>query len=96
MQKFHEKVGKIRDDLNIIMETSTVGMLQKKNEVFEQIGILGTILDKIKLDLSCGDIRKKYNLNTLLIDKDEDMTDDEIISTMMILIQHGLDLNQVD
>ena len=71
-------------------------MLQKKNEVFEQIGILGTILDEIKLDLSSGDIRKKYNLNTLLIDKDEDMTDDEIISTLTILIHHGLYLNQVD
>ena len=69
---------------------------KKKNEVFEQIGILGTILDEIKLDLSCGDIRKKYNLNTLLIDKDEDMTDDEIISTLTILIHHGLYLNQVD
>ena len=95
-ENFHEKVGKIRYDLNVIMRTTTVGMIEKKIEVFEEIGNLGTILDEIKLQLSCGDIRKKYNLSTLLIVEDEDMSDDLKINRMTMLIKHGLDLDPVE
>ena len=70
--------------------------MKKKIEVFEEIGNLGTILDEIKLQLSCGDIRKKYNLSTLLIVEDEDMSDDLKINRMTMLIKHGLDLDPVE
>ena len=98
LRNFHEKVGKIRGDLNVIMETTTVGIIKKTNAVFNQIGMLGTILEEIKLQLAYVDTRKKYNLSTLLTDEDEDedMTDDIKISHMMTLIQHGLDLDSVD
>ena len=54
--------------------------------------MLGESLEDIKLELSYLEIRKKYNLSTLLVETYEDMTDSKKIEHMLILIQHGLDL----
>ena len=85
---FRDKLEDIIDNLYFRKKTSTVGGLQKiKNEVFELIGIL----DEIKLDLSCGDIRKKYNLTTL--STKDGITDDQIIYELTRLIRHGFYYN---
>ena len=54
--------------------------------------MLGESLEDIKLELSYLEIRKKYNLSTLLVENYEDMTDSEKIKHMLFLIQYGLDL----
>ena len=93
LRNFHKKVGIFSIDVNDIIKTEKVEIINKKTSaLFDQIVMLGEILEEIKLELSYLEIRKKYNLSTLLVDTDEDMTDSKKIEHMLILIQHGLDL----
>ena len=92
LRNFPEKVGLFRGDLNNIMKTTIVKIIIKKtSELFNLIVMLGEILEEIKLELSYFEIRKKYDINILLVDTDEDMTDRLKINHLMNLIQHGLD-----
>ena len=93
LRNFHKKVGIYRIDVNEIMKTENDEIIQKKTSaLFDLIVMLGESLEDIKLELSYLEIRKKYNLSTLLVENYEDMTDSEKIEHMLILIQHGLDL----
>ena len=92
LRNFHKKVGIFRGDLNNIIKTKKVKIIIKKiSALFNRIVMLGEILEEIKLELSYLEIRKKYNLSTLLVDTNKDMTDRQKINHLMILIQHGLD-----
>ena len=93
LRKFPEKVGIYRIDVNEVMKTENVEIIQKKTSaLFDLIVMLGESLEDIKLELSYLEIRKKYNLSTLLVETYVDMTDSKKIEHMLILIQHGLDL----
>ena len=91
LRNFHKKVGIFRGNSNEIMKTKKGEMMMKKTSaLLNRIVMLGKILKEIKLELSYLEIRKKYNLSTLLVDTNKDMTDGQKINHMMILIQHGL------
>ena len=92
LENFHEKVGKFRGDL-INLKKKTTGVetiIKEASALLDLIVMLGVILEKIKFELSCMAIRKKYDLSSLLVNNNELMTDGEKINHMMILIQHGL------
>ena len=93
LRNFHKKVGIYRIDVNEIMKTEKVEIIKKKTSaLFDQIVMLGESLEDIKLELSYLEIRKKYNISTLLVETYEDMTDSKKIDHMLFLIQYGLDL----
>ena len=92
LRNFDEKLGIFIGDSNYIMKTEKVEIIIKKTSaLLNLIAMLGEILEEIKLELSYLEIRKKYNLKTLLVDTNEDMTDRQKINHLMIMIQHGLD-----
>ena len=92
LRNFHKKVGIFSIDVNDIIKTKKVEIINKKTSaLFDQIVMLGEILEEIKLELSYLEIRKKYNLSTLLVDTDEDMTDSQKIDHLLLLIQYDLD-----
>ena len=95
LRNFYEKVGIFIGDSNYIMKTEKTEkveiIIKKTSALLNRIVMLGEILEEIKLELSYLEIRKKYNLNILLVDTNEDMTDRQKINHLMIFIQHGLD-----
>ena len=96
LQNFHKKVGKFRIGVNEIIKTKNVEILyKKKSDLLDLIVMLSKILEDILLDLSCLEIRKQYNLDPLLVETYKDMTDSEKIKHMLILIQHGLNFQDV-
>ena len=92
LRNIHKKVGKIRIGVNEIIKTENVEILyKKKSELLDRIVMLSKSLEDILLGLSYLEIRKQYNLDPLLVETYEDMTDSEKIEHMLILIQHGLE-----
>ena len=57
--------------------------------------MLSKSLEDILLGLAYLEIRKQYNLNPLLVETYEDMTDSEKIEHMLNLIQYGLEFQDV-
>ena len=96
LRNFHKKVGIFRIGVNEIMKTENDEIIQKKTSaLFDLIVMLGKSLEDILLGLSYLEIRKQYNLSPLLLETYEDMTDSEKIEHMLVLIQHGLELQDV-
>ena len=96
LRDFHKKVGIFKIGVNDIIETENDELKHKKiSELLDLIVMLGKSLEEILLGLSYLEIRKQFNLNTLLLETYEDMTDSEKIEHMLILIQWGLELHDV-
>ena len=93
LQNFHEKEGIFKIGVNEIMKTINDEIIHKKtSELLDLVVMLGKSLEDILLKLLILEIRKQYNLDPLLVETYEDMTDSEKIEHMLILIQHGLEL----
>ena len=96
LRNFHKKVGKFRIGVSEIIKTENVEIIYiKKSELLDLIVMLSKSLEDILLGLSYLEIRKQYNLNPLLVATYKDMTDSEKIEHMLILIQHGLEFQDV-
>ena len=96
LRDFHKKVGIFKIGVNDIIETENNELKHKKiSELLDLIVMLGKSLEEILLGLSYLEIRKQFNLNPLLLETYEDMTDSEKIEHMLILIQWGLELHDV-
>ena len=88
LRDFHKKVGIFKIGVNDIIETENNELKHKKiSELLDLIVMLGKSLEEILLGLSYLEIRKPFNLNPLLLETYEDMTDSEKIEHMLILIQ---------
>ena len=96
LRDFHNKVGIFKIGVNDIIETENAELKHKKiSELLNLIVTLGKSLEEILLGLSHLEIRKQLNLNPLVLETYEDMTDSEKIEQMLVLIHWGLELHGV-